>query len=512
MISGTTKMSFLVKLFQHKLEVTKFLVYLIVFLVIIASILQRHVRGHVINNWSTYKHNPFIIPFAGLFRRDGETQGFLEFTLNNFKKVYWTLHKLFFTYLIKPVQYIVDLIRHIVMGMVETLNKFRAMAKMMRQMFKELVENVATRMSNSYAALQFYQAKLNDMVQRQKAMFQMIVYFAQGMKLTIDSLINGPIIGMVKFFPMYGILLLVLIAICMLCFYGGIFVKMFTCPICLICFQGDTPILLADKTHRPISKLRLGDRVDTGGQITSVMKYYIADRQCDVYDYHGTIVSGSHLVFVDGCPVRVEDAPDSRLVSDNPDYLYCVSNVERRLISGGDTYCDFYESKCPIRNTLALQLVIQALNQQPLDNINNLPDHSSRHLYEWGFHPDTQIVMNDGETKLIKDVNIGDRVARGGVVYGLIQHDASTVEMYQVDTIVVSGTQAIYDGTCWTRVYQLPRAKPVPVEGVIYSLVTDAHILQVGTTVLTDYLELCENHPVFNLVHQLNVEAVTRGW
>ena len=49
----------------------------------------------------------------------------------------------------------------------------------------------------------------------------MMVYFAEGMKLTVDSLIHGPMIGMIKFFPLYGILLLVLIAVCLLCFFAG---------------------------------------------------------------------------------------------------------------------------------------------------------------------------------------------------------------------------------------------------------------------------------------------------
>ena len=43
-------------------------------------------------------------------------------------------------------------------------------------------------------------------------------------------------------------------------------------------------------------------------RVTSLMKFYIADKQCDVYDYGGVIVSGSHLVFEEGRPTRVEDS------------------------------------------------------------------------------------------------------------------------------------------------------------------------------------------------------------
>jgi len=412
-------MGFIVNLYHHKMAVVKIIVLVLVYAIVIASIFSKYYRKHIIDNWSKYKHNPFVIPFAGLFRKDGVSQGFIEFTVNNFRNLYWTLHKLFFKYLIKPVQYIVNIIHDVVKGMVEALDKFRKMAKVMRQMFKELVEQTSQRLANSYAAIQYYQAKLSDLVHRQKAVFQMIVYFTQGMKLTVDSLINGPLIGMIKFFPLYGILLLVLIAICLLCFFAGPFVKMVTCPICLICFEGNTPIKLATPNTNgsvdiEIKELKLGDRVKLGGAVTTLMKYYIADRKCEVYNYQGVIVSGSHLVFEDGQPVRVEDSAHAVLVQQNPDYLYCVSNQGRRLVSQGITFCDFYESRCPIRNTLALQLVIQALNQEPIRDITLLPSKASTHLYEWGFQRYTPILMANGSTKSINEVEIGDRVADGG--------------------------------------------------------------------------------------------------
>lgn len=501
-------MGILSNMYHNKWAVVKLIILVFCYVVIIGSIITKYTRHHVISNWSRYKNNPFIVPIAGLFRRDGVSQGFIEFTVDNFRKLYWTLHKMFFKYLIKPIQYMINIIHDIVKGLAETLNKFRTMAKLIREMFKELVEKTAQRMENSYAALQYYQAKLNDLVHRQKAIFQMIIYFAKGMKLTIDSLANGPIMGMVKFFPMYGILLLVVIAICLLCFFGGPFVAPFTCPICLICFEGDTPIQLSESTTK-IKDLRLGDMVERGGRVTTLMKYYIADRKCDVYDYQGVIVSGSHLVFEGNQPVRVKDSKLAVPVDQNPDYLYCVSNQGRRLISRGITFCDFYESRCPIRNTLALQIVLQALNHQNTGDITHLPSKPSAHLYEWGFHQDTPVTMANGQTKLIGQIQIGERVADGGVVYGLIQHDPGDIRMYQYGETIVSGTQAVYHHYVWKRIYQIPGISTRGnITEPIYSLVTDGHLIRVGTNLFTDYLELPETHPVFDKVHSLNQQAV----
>ena len=78
-------------------------------------------------------------------------------------------------------------------------------------MFQKFVGETAEKLANSYAAIKFYQSKMYDITKRQKAFFQVALFFAQSVKMTVESLINGPLIGLIKFFPIFGVILLILI-------------------------------------------------------------------------------------------------------------------------------------------------------------------------------------------------------------------------------------------------------------------------------------------------------------
>jgi len=275
---------------EHKLAIFKIILLTIIFLYIISYLIITHYRTYIINNWSHYRNNPFIVPFAGFLRKDGEKLGFFEYTKHNFKSWHWTLNKGFFGFLIKPIQYILKMITSVIHGFTNTLNIFRKQAKVIRKMFAQIVQSTADKMTNSYNVVQFYQAKLMDLMKRQKAMFQLILYFTDSMKMTLSSLINGPVMGMVQFFPTFGIALLILIAICIICIADIPFVSWVACPICLICFGLETPITLENGVVKTINNITLGDDVAVGGKVISTMTFFIGNNSCSVYDYQGIIV------------------------------------------------------------------------------------------------------------------------------------------------------------------------------------------------------------------------------
>ena len=133
---------------EHKLAILKIVLFTIIFLYIISYLIITHYRTYIINNWSHYRNNPFIIPFAGFLRKDGEKRGFLEYTKHNFKSLHWTLNKGFFGFLIKPIQYILEMITSVIYGFTNTLNIFRKQAKIIRKMFAQIVQSTANKMTN----------------------------------------------------------------------------------------------------------------------------------------------------------------------------------------------------------------------------------------------------------------------------------------------------------------------------------------------------------------------------
>ena len=507
---------------EHKFAIFKLILLALVFIVLISYLILSHYRSHIIKNWTNYRNNPFIIPFAGFLRKEGEKRGFIEFTKYNFKAWHWTLSKTYFGYLIKPVQYILRIIISIINGFSQTLNIFRYQAKIIRKMFADIVVSTADKISNSYAAMQFYQAKLVDLTKRQQAMFQLLLYFADAMKMTLTSLINGPVMGLVNFFPTFGVVLLILLAICVVCAANIPFVSWVACPICALCFKGDTLVSLEDYSEKAISDIQIGDRVALGGEVTSTLIFYIGDSQCDVYNYHGVIVSGSHLAFENDKPIRIADSKSARLLnsqlvnsnknnpdnidnSEYPEYLHCLINENHLIKIGGRTYGDFYECGNKVKNQQALAIVIRALNNQEVDSGNYGSDDPT---YQWGLAKGTMIYTIDGRLKKIEDIQIGDLLAGGGQVYGLVKHSAKGVDVYTDGILTMSGTQAIKKGNVWDRFYKVGFNIVDYHDDYLYHVINKDHLLVTeGHGVITDYLELREDHPVFEKIHDLNISS-----
>jgi hypothetical protein len=95
----------------------------------------------------------------------------------------------------------------------------------------------------------------------------------------------------------------------------------------IVCFEKDTPIIMADGSTKPIHEIRLDDEVYAGGRVTARGEAYAEG----CYLYKKTILTGSHAVFEDGKWVRVEDSDlaDQTMIAP---VIVCPIETEHRLI------------------------------------------------------------------------------------------------------------------------------------------------------------------------------------
>ena len=492
-------------------DIIKIIFIIILFFIVYTIQLNSQWKDKIRRNWNIYKCKPYIIPIAGLFRQDNEKKGFLEFTIDNFKKCSWIQSKTFFGYLIRPIQYILNIIINIIEDFRKTLNVFRAEAKGLREMFKNIVIKVAEKMEKSYAAVLYYQNKMKDILKQQMAIFSLLMYFVDSMKMTIESLINGPIIDLVKFFPVFGIALLVLIVICTLCMFGGPFTKLVACPICLVCFSGESKCVLKNNEIQSMKNIKIGDYLQKGERVTSTFVFDIRDRKCDMYVYNGIWVSGSHIIIGDVID-RADKHPLCKKGAFKEDKIYCL-NTEKRFISLQDkqnkihTFSDFFENSNKKQNTYHQYLIETILNPslsiEYTDNDND---------YEWGMYGSTLIHMRDGSLKPISDIELGDVLYPNQKVYGLVKHSTKTIDLYEYKGIIVSGTLLVREGNIWLRIYQSKYSKlvkPLNKEKILYHIVCDGHKCVLDNNIITrDYLEIEEDHPIWENILKRNLHSV----
>ena len=468
------------------------------------SVLLNHYKNYILNNWPRYKDNPFIIFFSGYFKPN-KSKSISDSSKENLFKWFWNLSKTFFKYLIAPIQYIIKIITKILGDFTTTLNKFRYQAKIIRKMFADIVESVANKMNNNYAAIKYYQAKLRDITSRQKAIFQIALYFADSMRLTLESLIQGPVMGLTTFFPTFGMMLLIEVAICTLCIFGGPFTKLFTCPICLVCFDKNTYIKLDNNQLKKIYTINIGEKCALGGHVEGILKFKIKDHYCDIYNYKNIIVSGSHMVIEKDKPIRVAESQYSKKINKNPDYLYCLITKNRRLMINNIEFYDFFESNNSINNKKNNLMITNALNNIKIDY---LPENvvEKEMDYHWCFAPSVKVSMNNGTYKNIYDIKIDDILKGENLVYGIVKFCSKNIVFYSINDNIISGNQLVKYKKKWIRVHTYPGAVKVKyTHPYAYSIVTKTHQIDLKNNLsCRDYLELREDHPVFDIIHKEN--------
>jgi len=99
------------------------------------------------------------------------------------------------------------------------------------------------------------------------------------------------------------------------------------------------------------------------------------------------------------------------------------------------------------------------------------------------FDPWTEVVMADGSTELIRDINLGDKVKGGGDVCSIRWSKTDEGTRYMYHDVIVTGSHAVKEDGKWIRVKDSKWARPLGGEGTVVSLVTENHRIVVkGST------------------------------
>lgn len=102
----------------------------------------------------------------------------------------------------------------------------------------------------------------------------------------------------------------------------------------------------------------------------------------------------------------------------------------------------------------------------------------------------TEILMQDGSYKKLKDISIGDRVALGGKVKNIKKVIDS--ELFLYDNVKTQGDQAVFENDKWTLVRNSKKASPIKDKEEMVFIETNNHILITKNNIWYDILG-CKN-------------------
>lgn len=467
------------KLLTEKRSIFYILTYLIVFYCVFMGTKLYYKRNEISQNWDQYKCQPLILPVAGLFKGDN----FFKFTRENFTNCYWLITKEYFYILIKPIKYAIDTITKILGDASNSLNQLRNMAKLIRELFQKMIAEVFEKIQTNVSAVQFYSEKFRNLMKKQHAIFQMIYYYLETIRLTFDSFINGPTPILLMFLMIFGMLTIFIISMCLLCPIP--FVGIFACPICFMCFDPHQIINTIDNnmlTTKEIRNVILGDIIEGGSKVISTF-HFVLDEYAPLYQFDNIKLSASHIIYKDNIAIRAVDCPETYICGYTKK-LVCLGTSDNKIRIRNNILSDYNEVD---NHELSIEL-----NNRILSVLNNKPINNSDFVnYPTGF---VNLDINKETETLITHLIIDNNV-----------------KIYNYKGILCSGNNIIYENGLWIRVYQSSDSILQINHNYeeIYNTITKDGIYTIDGYRFRDFMET-DNIDIHNWLHNMDIYLLNK--
>jgi len=255
------------------------------------------------------------------------------------------------------------------------------------------------------------------------------------------------------------------------------------------CFSKDTVIVLKDG-FCPIKDIVIGDVMQDGSTVTATMKFN-CDGSEELYVLDGIIVSGSHIVYINGKPIFVKECKDAVPFNGTLSELYCLNTSSHKIqIFGDNVIVEFADWEELDNNSMSDwdHLVRKFLNNEDYKSVSE-PILNS----ETGFIVSSKVETKEGPVD-ISQISIGDTVFDGDVwteVTGTVRlNGEESFIMGKIGSCKMSGATWIYDTDKWIRAAESRRWRyDTPVNRLV-SLFTESGKFVVDGIAVRDFSDI----------------------
>tara|TARA_Y100000389_G_C17450226_1_gene514298 strand:+ start:838 stop:1779 length:942 start_codon:yes stop_codon:yes gene_type:complete len=236
------------------------IIFGLLFLVNILSVGIKNIE----NNWPTYRCNPVVMPFAGLFGQD---------VISNFTYCIQNIQSSYLSYLTLPMNYNLNIIGNLGGSLTTQIQSLRSFIDNLRDSITSIIQNVFNVFLNMLVQLQLMIVTIKDMMAKMIGVTVTQLYLIMGFTDLLNSAYKGPPGQMVK--ALQG-----------------------------VCFHPNT-IIETENGKYIISEIPLESKLTNGAIVQSRMVISNVKENGlyreDLYQIkgkgHDIIVSGSHLIY-----------------------------------------------------------------------------------------------------------------------------------------------------------------------------------------------------------------------
>jgi len=257
------------------------------------------------------------------------------------------------------------------------------------------------------------------------------------------------------------------------------------------CFPPETEIHVKGKGIIPLYKVLIGDILTDGSKVTA--KFHFAGQGQEMVLLDKIQVSTNHYVLFQGKWIKAVDHPDA--VPTGPyerNSLLCLNTDTHSIPIGSYVFRDYDEGEEADQETMAF--IEERLNGNRSNENSESIQNSQNSENSPIFHPDTEIVLEDGQILKARDLQIGDRLSTGSRIGGIVHKELREVCSINETTWMGSATLVWNKQTQqWTRAASIvkPILLPAPVIGIGLIALTNSQIELANGIRTRDYMELC---------------------
>ena len=282
-----------------------FLYVNLAFVIYIAGVFYYSQLAEIKAKWPLYRCNPMYMPLADNIEE-------------NFTYCIQSMQTNFMGYLLQPLTFITNSLGTMLGGFMNDINSIRAMFNKVRTFFSSIIESVFGVFLNLIIEFQKITIGIKDLIGKTIGIMVSLMYVMDGSIKTMNSTWNGPPGQMVRALGK--------------------------------CFHPNTHIKLLNGTIKYIKDVDLGDILEDGSIIESVMKidnkretvplYIIKEAGVESQDIY---VTGTHLILDNksGKFIKVENYSKAMLTNLQPEWFSCLITSNHRIKIGKEIFWDW---------------------------------------------------------------------------------------------------------------------------------------------------------------------------
>jgi hypothetical protein len=277
----------------------------IAFAIYIAGVFYYSQLAQIKANWPLYRCNPIYMPLADNLEE-------------NFVYCVQSMQTNFMGYLLQPLTFITNTIGSLLNNFMEEIQFVRAMFDKVRTFFSSIIQNVFGVFLNLVIEFQKITIGIMDLIGKIIGVMVSLMYVIDGSIITMKSTWNGPPGQLVRALGK--------------------------------CFYPDTQIKLLNGNVKAIKDIDLGDVLEDGSIVESVMKidnkreniplYVIKQAGVNGEDIY---VTGSHLVFDNETKkfIKVENYKKATPSNFKTDWFSCLITSNHKILIGNELFWDW---------------------------------------------------------------------------------------------------------------------------------------------------------------------------